>query len=117
MKLRRRLAAIANEGCGAENPFACRSARSPRRLNCVDHAHFNKLRMIVPIANVLKAGKPLFCGLDRPLAAPGGAALIARCTVSQRYRTERREFLITDLTKRYVVVGLNHCRGVALPGR
>jgi hypothetical protein len=36
-------AAIANEGCGAENPFACRSARSPRRLNCVDHVHFNKL--------------------------------------------------------------------------
>jgi hypothetical protein len=29
--------------------------------------------MIAPIANVLEAGKPLFCGLDRPLAAPGGA--------------------------------------------
>ena len=53
--------------------FARRSAAITWSLIGVDYAYFDKLRMIVPIANVFEAGKPLFCGLDRPLAAPGGA--------------------------------------------
>src|SRR6516164_566512 len=45
----------------------------PWRLIGLDYAHLNQLRMIAPIANALEAGKPLFCRLDRPLAAPGRA--------------------------------------------
>jgi hypothetical protein len=74
--------------------------------------------MIVPIANVLKAGKPLFCDLDRPLAAPGGADDDRPLTRSHNgIEPSGANFSSIDLTKRYVVVGLNHCRGVALPGR
>jgi hypothetical protein len=74
--------------------------------------------MIVPIADVLKAAKPLFCGLDRPLAAPGGADDDRPLTPSHNgIEPSSANFSSTDLTNRYVVVGLDHCRGVALPGR
>ena len=40
--------------------FARRSAAITWSLIGVDYAYFDKLRMIVPIANVFEAGKPLF---------------------------------------------------------
>jgi hypothetical protein len=60
-------------GAGQGTPLPAVQRPLFRRLIGVGYAHFNKLRMIVPIANVLEAGKPLFCGLNRSLAAPGRA--------------------------------------------
>ena len=60
----------------------------PWRLIGLDYAHLNQLRMIAPIANALEAGKPLFCGLNRPLAAPGRADDDRALTGSHNIRSE-----------------------------
>jgi len=65
--------AITNESEWRGNPIPAVWRPLPWRLIGLDYAYFNQLRTIAPIANALEAGKPLFCGLDRPLAAPGRA--------------------------------------------